>query len=112
MHSHRHNIFLNGNRVVIISLTVQKLLETYHGIINNFLLRLQFSFKHDEFFIVTSQNWHRTLEEGVDVNCESITNVIHNGIYTWPGLLVWASFFTFFFRNKSDSLASWQKLRL
>jgi hypothetical protein len=52
------------------------------------------------------------LENKIDVNTESITHVIHNGIYTWPGLPVGASFFSFFFREESDSLAAWQKLRL
>lgn len=51
MHSHRHNIFLNGDGVIIISLTVHKLLNADQLIINNFFLGLELGFKRDIFIV-------------------------------------------------------------
>jgi hypothetical protein len=111
MKSNRHNIFLDFDCILIFPLTVEKLLKPGHLVINDFPLSLQLGCKNDVTIVVT-YDWHRALTKGVDVNAESITSVIHNAIYTWPGLLTWASFFSFFFGDKSDSLATWQKLLL
>lgn len=71
MHGYGDRVFLNGDGVIEISLTVQKLLEADHGVIDDFLLRLQLGIKDDVLPVAITHDGHGALAERVDVDAET-----------------------------------------
>ena len=99
MNGNRHNVFLDCDCILKLSLAIEKLPKPGYLVINDLLLGLRLCCENDITIVVTYDR-HRALAKCVDVNCESITNVIHNGIYTWPGLPVGASLFQLLFLER------------
>ncbi len=61
MHRYGDHVFLNGDGITEISFTIQKLFEVDHNVIDNFLLRLQLSFKNDVLSLAITHDGHRPL---------------------------------------------------
>ncbi len=67
MHSHGHDVFLNGNGILKITFTIEKLLQMYLEIVDDFTLRFQLSCKND-IAVFIAHNRNGTLAKSVGVN--------------------------------------------
>jgi len=70
----RHNVFLDFDCILILTLAVEKLLKSGHLVINDFLLSFQLGCENHITVVITYDR-HRALAKRVDVNAEAVAQV-------------------------------------
>jgi uncharacterized protein with HEPN domain len=76
MHCHWNREFLHSHVVIEVPLAVQKLLNSGHLVISDFLLRVQFGFKNHILVFALAHNRHRPLKKRIDVNAITVARPV------------------------------------
>ena len=71
MNGNRHDVFLDFDCILILTLAVEKLLKSGHMVINDFLLSLQLGCENDIYPLSSLTTGTGPLAKCVDVNAET-----------------------------------------